>query len=159
MNRRKLTSCTCHFPLFKRVFSSCFNLFLPVSKVTPFTMFPRQNQSILKEPFMELKRSQIPANSNQSTHPTRICRVERLASILACLPVLAVAASPQNSSYKSTFTFPNALPGKAIEVDKVYDPVAGTFRLTSNSSYIQSGDDLVKLERQEEAFLYKKYGA
>lgn len=83
----------------------------------------------------------------------------RLASMLACFPILAGAASPQSSSYKSTFTFPNALPGETIEVEKICDPAAGTLRLTSNSQYIQSGNDLARLEQQEESILRKKHGA
>lgn len=82
-----------------------------------------------------------------------------VATAVAVLPFLAFSASAQGIDSSSTHIFPNALPGETIEVTKVADPVAGTIRMTSNSPRVRSGEDLVRLEKQEEDLLRKKHGA
>ncbi len=61
--------------------------------------------------------------------------------------------------YSTTYRFPNAFPGLSIEVQKVCDLATGSTRFSSNSEYIRSPEDLVKMERQEELMARKKFGA
>lgn len=82
-----------------------------------------------------------------------------LAVGIAYFPLLVHAEIPKILPSKSTFTFPYSMPGVSVVVEKSYDPVTFVPRLSSNSPYIQSGDDLVKLEQQEDIQRNKKYGA
>jgi hypothetical protein len=55
--------------------------------------------------------------------------------------------------------FPNALPGKIVEVNKALDTITGQIQITSNSPYITSSKDLTTLEQAEEDLQIKKFGA
>lgn len=55
--------------------------------------------------------------------------------------------------------FPNALPGKTIEIKKVILASTGLPGIISSSPVVKSGNDLVALEREEERRLRVKYGA
>ncbi|MEO6095504.1 MAG: hypothetical protein ABIW76_07460, partial [Fibrobacteria bacterium] len=71
-------------------------------------------------------------------------------------PLLAPAGE---HSSKSTFSFPNALPGKSIEITKSIDGKTGESKLFSNSEYVATQEDLVKFETIERNLVKKRYGS
>lgn len=77
--------------------------------------------------------------------------------------ILAALAASLSASEKmistATAEFPNALPGKRIDIQKVSDDSTGKIRIKSSSPDISSADDLVRLEREEARLLKAKYGA
>ena len=82
-----------------------------------------------------------------------------ILSSMACFQFSAIAMGADVQLGRGDVRFPNALPGKNILVSKVYDPETGNVRIISNSPYIQSETDLVRLENEEEKLIRKKYGA
>jgi hypothetical protein len=85
-------------------------------------------------------------------------RGHSLFALLYFIPDLVLAGG-SHPGYKNTFSFPNALPGQVIEVEKVFDPKTGSLQMISHSPYIQSASELVKLEQEEQKLVRKKYGA
>jgi hypothetical protein len=95
----------------------------------------------------------------RNINPRRKVRSMKSSLLIVLLGQLSFAVAPNIPSARSIYTFPNALPGASIEIEKSYDPATGAPRFISHSPYIKTADDLVKLERQEALLLRKKYGA